>query len=316
MALGLAWMAPEAPYMPVATAGILSALEDAGHPATAHWQDVDHRAQLRLETDLTSDAVGELLAEAEWPSLSKIPWPPGTKVQGVQAIKPVLEKQDAPGDAFRTMVAAAPRAEARFLRALLTDAALDNNGIPSRSRLLRGVKSDLSGVANRPTTVTAAQLTAELDGGPEFRRKHGKHGSGLGLGLVPEIQTFGGTTGPDASTVGAYSPLLYILLWLGVMALPPVGVSRGPTRSVGGPLVTAGDVLSWPLWRIPVGLRALRSLFCLDSIHVEEPDSEALSRRGITAVHRARAVELSTNTDAFRWGQQVAQDRSAKTGGN
>lgn len=302
MALELAWMPAEAPYMPVATAGLLSALEHAGHPVTAEWRGVGQGLHLRLETDLVSDTAGELLVEAVWPSLDKIPWPPGTGADGVQAIKPVLEKQEVPADAFRTMVAAAPPTEARFLTGLLTDGALDNNGVPSRSRLLRGVKSDLSGVANRPKTVTAARLAAELANGPDFC----KGASGLGLGLVPEIQTFGGTTGPPASTVGAYSPLLYILLWLGVMALPPVAVSRGPARTVGGPLVTAGDLLSWPVWRLPVGLRALRSLFCLDAIHVEVPEAAALSKRGITAVYRARAVELSTMVAVYRWGQQVA----------
>jgi len=303
MGLELAWMSPEAPYMPVATAGLLSALEQAGRPATTHWRDVHHRAQLHVETELTSDAVGKLLAESDWPELDKIRWPAGTKTQGVQAIKPVLEKQEAPADAFRSMVATAPPTEARFLRALLTDGALDDNRVPSRSRLLRGVKSDLSGVANRPKAITAAGLAAELADGPDFRKGQ----SGLGLGLVPEIQTFGGTTGPSASTVGAYSPLLYLLLWLGVMALPPIAVSRGPNRTVGGPLITAGDVLSWPLWRVPVGLRALRSLFCLDAIHVDVPEVEALSRRGITAVYRARTVELSTMVAVYRWGQQVAQ---------
>jgi hypothetical protein len=56
-----------------------------------------------------------------------------------------------------------------------------------------------------------------------------------------------------------------------------------------------------------VGLRALRSLFCLDAIHVDEPEAEALSRRGITAVYRAHAVELSTMVAVYRWGQQVAR---------
>jgi len=303
MALELPWMAPQAPYMPVATAGLLSALEQAGQSASVLWRDLGDRLQLELETDLTTDAVGELLAEADWPSLERISWPPGTNLRGLQAIKPVLERQDIPADAFRAMVAKAPPVEERFLTGLLTDGALDNNGVPSRSRLLRGVKSDLSGVANRPKTVTAAGLAAELADGPHFR----KGASGLGLGLVPEIQTFGGTTGPSASTVGAYSPLLYLLLWLGLMALPPVGVSRGPNRTVGGPLVTAGDVLSWPLWRIPVGLRALRSLFCLEAIHVETPEAEALSHRGVAAVYRARAVELSTMVAVYRWGEQVAR---------
>lgn len=303
MALELSWMPPEAPYMPVATAGLLSALDQAGHPATAHWRDTRDRLQLWLDADLTPEELGLALAEAEWPCLAKIPWPPGTNTQGAQAIKPVLEQQGAPANAFRAMVTAAPATEARFLRALLTDGVLDDKGIPSRSRLLRGVKSDLSGVANRPKAVTAAHLTVELSSGPDFR----KGASGLGLGLIPEIQTFGGTTGPSASTVGSYSPLLYLLLWLGLMALPPVGVSRGWARSVGGPLVTGPDVLSWPVWRVPVGLRALRSLFCLDAIHTEEPQLDALAQRGVTAVYRARAVELSTMVAVYRWGQQVAR---------
>lgn len=303
MALTLGWVAPQAPYMPVATAGLLSVLEDAGHPATTWWEAADHALQLRLDTDLTADQVGQVVAEAAWPSLERIPWPRGADASGAQAVKPVLEREDFPADAFRKMVTGAPPVEARFLRALLTDGALDNNGVPSRSRLLRGVKADLSGISNRPKTVTADQVSAELASGPKFV----KGSSGLGLGLVPEVQTFGGTTGPAASTVGAYSPLLYALLWHGLMALPPVAVDRGPNKTVGGPLVTAGDVLSWPLWHIPVGLRALRSLFCLDAIHAEGPDAVNLEIRGITAVYRARALDLSTMVAVYRWGRQVAQ---------
>lgn len=302
MALALAWMPSEAPYMPIATAGLLSALEHAGQPATAQWREEDGRSTLLLNTDLDSETLGGLLAATDWPRLDRIPWPVGTP-SGAQAIKPVLEKQEHPADSFRVMVAAAPSVEARFLGALLTDGALDGNGVPSRSRLLRGVKSDLSGVANRPKAVSAERLAKEIECGPDFL----KDSTGLGLGLVPEIQTFGGTTGPDASTVKGYSPLLYVLLWLGVMALPPVPVSRGPNRTVGGPLVTAPDVLSWPRWEIPVGLRALRSLFCLDAIHVEVPNRRALSLRGITAVYRAHAVQLSTMVAVYRWGREVAQ---------
>jgi hypothetical protein len=303
MGLTLYWMPPEAPYMPVATAGLLSSLEGAGYPATACWREASGRLGLHLDTDLDPRMIAEVLVHAGWPSLDEIPWPPGADARKAQAIKPVLEKQDHPADAFRTMVEAANPAEATFLRALLTDGALDAGGIPSRSRLLRGVKSDLSGVASRPKTVTVENLAAEVTDGPDFR----KGSSGLGLGLVPEIQTFGGTTGPPASTVGSYSALLYLLLWLGVMALPPIAVVRGPVRTVGGPLVTAGDVLSWPIWQVPVGLRSLRSLFCLEAIHAEQPDARGLGRRGISAVYRAHAVKLSTMVDVYRWGEQVAR---------
>jgi hypothetical protein len=188
-----------------------------------------------------------------------------------------------------------------LLHAILTDGVLDSDGIPARSRLLRGVKSDLSSISEPPKRITADGLAAELRNGPDFRS--GK--SGLGLGLVPEVQTFGGTTGPDASTVGAYSALLYLLLWLGIMALPPVPVLRGSRRMVGGPLVTRPDVLSWPRWRIPVGLRSLRMLLSLDAIHRDAPDHGYLIQRGIDAVYRAHAVPLNNMVAVFRWGDLV-----------
>ena len=185
---------------------------------------------------------------------------------------------------------------------------LDGEGVPARSRLLRGVKADLSSVANPPKRVTATGLAAELREGPEFRSGQ----SGMGLGLVPEVQTFGGTTGPDASTVGAYSPLLYLLLWRGIMALPPVPIVRGSHRVVGGPLVARPDVLSWPRWRIPVGLRSLRTLFVLEMIHSDPSGEreraercEALLARGIDAVYRSRAVALNSMVAVFGWGERV-----------
>jgi len=74
---------------------------------------------------------------------------------------------------------------------------------------------------------------------------------------------------------------------------------------VGGPLVTEPDVLSWPRWRIPVGLRSLRTLLSLDAIHQAKPDPHYLTARGIDAVYRARAVPLSKTVVVFRWGEQV-----------
>jgi len=288
--------------MPVATAGLLAMLEEAQEPTTACWEHDGRRPRLRVQTDLAAEEIADLVVDAEWPSPERIAWPAGSNARRAQAIKPVLEKQTHPADAFRAMVARSPAPEQRFLRGILTDAVLDDKGVPSRSRLLRGVKSDLSGVSNRPTTVTSSGLARELSEGPDFHKGQ----SGLGLGLVPEVQTFGGTTGPEASTVGGHSPLLYMLLWKGVVALPPVGVERGHRKAVGGALVTGNDGLSWPVWRVPVGLRALRSLFCLDAIHTEAPESEALGKRGIAAVYRARAVELSTMVAVYRWGTQVA----------
>ena len=191
--------------------------------------------------------------------------------------------------------------EAKLLCAILTDGVLDADGVPGRSRLLRGVKSDLSSIAEPPKRITAEGLASELRNGPDFI--NGK--SGLGLGLVPEVQTFGGTTGPEASSVGAYSKLLYRLIWLGIMALPPVPVLRGPRRVVGGPLVTAPDVLSWPRWRIPVGLRSLRTLLCLGEVHEDAPGIHYLRERGIDAVYRTKAIPLNSMVAVFRWGEQV-----------
>lgn len=302
--LDLAWMPPQAPYMPVAVAGLLALLDEAGRPAVAQWIDGAHgRPALRIGTALGVDEVAELIAGAPWPQEDAIEWPrtDGTR-GGAQALKPLLKATDEPVAAFRAMVATAPPLEAALLRAIVTDAALDAEGVPMRSRLLRGVKGDLASVFKRPKTIKMERLAAELREGPDFRSGE----SGLGLGLVPEVQTFGGTTGPDASTVGAFSTLLYLLLWRGLIALPPLPVARGLALAVGGPLVTAPDVLSWPLWRMPLSSRGLRIAFMLAAIHAERPDGRFLRARGVDAVFRARAVELNSMVAVYRWGERVA----------
>lgn len=299
MALEIAWMPPHAPYMPVVTAGLLAVLADAGVPAMAGWDD--EGTCLHVDADVDADGLGNLLADLEWPSPDRIRWPGGRFGQG---LKPTLAAV-APGQRaseFRGMVAAAPPLEQRLLRAILTDGVLDGEESPSRSRLLRGVKADLSSVFKPPRGLERRALSAELRDGPDFR----SGSSGYGLGLVPEVQTFGGTTGPDASTVGAYSKLLYVLLWQGIMALPPLPVRRGWQRVVGGPLVTAPDVVSWPRWRFPVDLDGLRALYSLAEVHAEQPDAELLRAFGIDAVYRTRAVELSSMVAVYRWGERVA----------
>lgn len=299
MAIELAWMPSHAPYMPVATAGILSVLSDADIAATACWDGAG--TCLRIEGDIDADALAGLLAGLAWPSPERIRWPGGTFGQG---LKPTLSAAglDDPAGELRSMVDAAPPLEQRLLRAILTDGVLDGEGIPGRSRLLRGVKADLSSIFKPPKGIRAETLGIELQDGPQFVSGN----SGYGLGLVPEVQTFGGTTGPDASTVGAYSRLLYVLLWQGIMALPPLPVRRGWQRVVGGPLVTAPDVLSWPCWSFPVDVDGLRILLSLAEIHAEQPDGDTLRRYGIGAVYRARAVELSSMVAVYRWGERVA----------
>lgn len=294
----LAWMRPNAPYMPIATVGLLALLDQQGHDAAAHWADGPATPVLRVSTPLDEDEIGGLLIDAAWPSLERIPWPTGRWSQG---LKPTLKAIGNPAQSFRNLVDGAPALEAALLRSIVTDGVLDNDGIPARSRLLRGVKADLSSIAKPPKRMSAQGLAAELRQGPDFRSGE----SGLGLGLVPEVQTFGGTTGPEASTVGAYSSLLYLLLWRGIMALPPVAVVRGRRRTVGGPLVTEPDVLSWPVWRFPANLSMLRSLLSLASVHAAQPDERELSARGIDAVYRARAVQLNSMVAVYRWGERA-----------
>ncbi len=299
MAVQLAWMPAHAPYMPIATVGLLALLAEHDHRASACWLDGPSGAPvLSFDVALDVAAVAQLIATAPWPALERIGWPGGRWSQG---LKPTLKATADPAGTFRDLVADAPPLEARLLRAILTDGVLDGDGVPGRSRLLRGVKSDLSSIGEPPRKITAEGLAGELREGPDFRS--GK--SGLGLGLVPEVQTFGGTTGPDASSVGAYSTLLYLLLWHGIMALPPVPALRGSRRMVGGPLVTAPDVLSWPRWRIPVGLRSLRTLLSLGAIHRDPPDRRYLEERGIDAIYRARAMPLNNMVAVFRWGEQA-----------
>jgi len=126
------------------------------------------------------------------------------------------------------------------------------------------------------------------------------------LGLVPEVQTFGGTTGREASGVGAESALLARLLRHGILALPPTSAVRRGRRVVGGPLISDEGALCWPRWTIPCRARALRALFGLAAIHEPVPDPRRLEAAGIDAVFQATPQALSTTVAVFRWGRRVA----------
>lgn len=317
----LSWVPDRAPYMPVASVGLLQSLKEADPQAALGWSDSGNPFAppvLTLTTRLSIEQVAEKIVAAPWPQLDTLEWP----VRRGQAIKPSLHKQvgEAEDDAvavhtWRALAGLSTRAsdgegeqeeagrEAAhtLIAALLTDGVLDEKRLPGRSRLLRGVKADLSGVAKPPKT-TAAELTDELTHGPTWK----PGSSGLGLGLVPEVQTFGGTTGPTPSAVGAYSKLLYYLCWHGVMAMPPYAVRRGPQTVVGGPLFTDGATLSWPVWSMPLRRTALIALFGLEPVQVPEPDRELLRAHGIQAVFRSRAREINTMISVFGWGDRVA----------
>lgn len=302
MRFHLAWVRPEAPYMPIMVVGLLSALEDAGDgDARAGWKIDGPTQTLAVETALGREEIGAAIAEAPWPDLSRIPW---SQRLG-QAIKPMLAAAPDPiAELHRLRAdvrASGLVAEGRLLEAFVTDGVVDGGGGPGRSRLLRGVKADLSGISDQVDSDPGG-LIDELEAGPKWRS--GK--SGRGLGLVPEVQTFGGSTGPTPSDVGSHSALLYRLLWLGILRLPPVPVSRGPRRVVGGPLVCAPESLGWPLWTVELPLAPLRALLSLSSIHEAEPDSARLVDRGVAAVFRAESVPINSMVAVFRWGKRVA----------
>jgi hypothetical protein len=314
----LAWMAPQAPYAPVACVGLLDALHESDPRAAASWEghgDGVAPPAMTIHTTLSVAGMAEAVMATPWPALDSLDW----GVRPGQAIKPTLQKlvegagrdADAPA-AWRRLARLdgshdgragdeRSRAAARLISALLTDGALDGAGLPGRSRLLRGVKADLSGVGKPPST-RVEELENELRHGPVWT----SGSSGLGLGLVPEVQTFGGTTGPDPSSVGAYSKLLYRLCWLGIMAMPPYGVARGPQVVVGGPLFATPDTLSWPIWNAALGKVALITLFGLAAVHEPEPDRDLLRAHGITAAFRSRARALNTMISVFGGGDRVA----------
>jgi len=301
MSFPLSWMRPEAPYMPIAVAGLLSALEDAGRDATAVWREGPDGIVLELGTDLAAEEIADAVIEAPWPDLAEIDW--ATKLG--QAIKPMLAGADDPARELQRLRTAAAEAglvaETRLLNCLVTEAALDDGGAPSRNRLLRGVKSDLSSV-NEKVKLDRDKLARELTEGPQWVK--GK--SGRGLGLVPELQTFGGTTGREPSQVGSHSVLLYRLLWLGLLSLPPYGVVLRGRRVVGGPLVTDQSRISWPVWTVELGLSELKTYFCLSVVHEDERDGAFLAGRGIARVYSAEAVPINSMVSVFRWGRRVA----------
>jgi len=295
--IDLSWLRVDAPYMPVIAAGLLAVLADRDADVQAVWV-VDGRGErLRMMTALDCGECARAILDAPLPRPENVPWS-GPMRQG---LAPTLEATPNPLAEYRRLVEASAETERRMLRAIATDGALATSGAPARSRLLRGVKADLS--AFKPVRRTTAEaLSEELRTGPVFV----KGDTGESLGLVPELQTFGGTTGAQPSSIGAASPLLSRLLRHGVLALPPVGVTVRGARRVGGPLVTDGDHLSWPVWMFGCGLRELRALFSLRAVHRPEPDGTALGMRGVSAVYRSGLRALSTTVSVFRWGRRVA----------
>lgn len=312
----VSWVSPRAPYMPVAAVGLLDVLAAADPHVALGWQpseDPPGPPQLTLSTALPLEDVADTIATSPWPQLDVLDW----RATPGQAIKPTLKKlADSDTEALSywrrlagfatpptidTSTDSVRVATQRLVAALLTDGVLDSDGLPGRNRLLRGVKADLSGVT-KPPKMTPDEIAEELANGPVWA----PGSSGLGLGLVPEVHTFGGTTGPTPSNVGAFSKLLYRLCWHGIMAMPPFGAKHGARTIIGGPLFSDATTMSWPVWSMPLRRTALVALFGLAAVHAVDPDPELLRAHGIQAVFRSRAREINTMISVFGWGDRVA----------
>jgi len=282
--------------MPIVIQGLLTVLQPHDANISAAWSTGTGAPVLTVATTLERDEIARAVLQAPLPDVAAIAWP----TRNPQALGPSLAATDDPQAAYRTLIQAAAEPERRLLRAIATDQVVDDRGVPARTRLLRGAKSDLSAFAKlRRTTVDA--LATELRDGPDFLP--GK--SGTMLGLVPEVQTFGGTTGREASSVGAESALLARLLRHGILALPPTGAVRRGRRDVGGPLISDERELSWPRWTISCGPRSLRVLFGLASVHQTDVSARLRHTAGIDAVFRATPHALSTTVSVFRWGRRI-----------
>lgn len=292
----LDWMRADAPYMPIVVAGLLSVLADTDPHITASWIVDGSTRRLQVASHIDVDGIAAVLAKAPLPDIAAPHWPTSRP----QALGPSLRVTGNPLGVYRELVMAAAPAEATLLRAIATDQVLDDGGVPSRTRLLRGAKSDLSAFKEL-RSVGAAHLAAELRDGPSFLPGD----SGAALGLVPELQTFGGTTGRKPADVGAASALLSRLLRHGILALPPSSGTRRGRRVVGGPLVNEAGDLSWPRWTIPCGLGELRTLFSLAAVQDAEPDRRCLRARGVDQVFRSQPHKLSTTVAVFRWGKPI-----------
>lgn len=293
----LEWMRADAPYMPIATIGLLAVVSELDPTVSATWTTDGPARRLQITSALDTNQIATAIATAPLPDVSALRWP----TPKPQALGPSLRTTQHPLDAYHELLATAAQPEKKLLRAIATDQVLDNDRVPSRTRLLRGAKSDLSAFRTLKP-VPAQRLADELRYGPAFQAGN----SGDALGLVPEVQTFGGTTGRQPARIGAASALLSRLLRHGILALPPSSGSRRGRRIVGGPLANEDGELSWPRWTIPCGLRQLRTLFWLAAVHEPQPDPHALQQRGVDGVFRSRPQQPSTTVAVFRWGRRVA----------
>lgn len=296
MSVTLTWMRADAPYMPIATFGLLCVVSAQDPGVTAEWRPDGAGRVLHIETALDAEGIAAAVLDAPLPDTSSGSWPASG-----QALASALRRLPDPLGTYQRWVHDLEGPEHALMLALATDQLLTDEGLPARSRLARGTKGDLAPF--RPLRgATVAALADELVVGPDFRP--GK--SGAAMGLAPEVHTFGGTTGREPKSTGVESALLSRLIRHGIIHLPPSAGRQRGSRAVGGPLVSEEWALSWPRWTFPCGPKELRVLFGLAGVHAPEPDLAELIPRGIDAVYRSRPRKISTTLAVFRWGLLVA----------
>ena len=242
----LPWLLPQHPYTPVAAAGLLSL---AGDEARIWWED---DAGACLSTSQSVEVLEGRMWDSElWPSLARIPWQgrPG------QSLRAYLLRHDDPYMEYRRLIDESPAVEARWLQTIATDTGVyretDGRLRPLRSRMIAGLKSDLGGISQPVKRDPDEHLTDQY---PVWNgaRATGRRWQST-LGLAPEATPWQ----PEQS--GAYSPMLYRLLWHGLMALGCTAWRRPDSRHpyAGPPLLLDPDTMGWVCPREPVELSGL-----------------------------------------------------------
>jgi len=94
-------------------------------------------------------------------------------------------------------------------------------------------------------------------------------------------------------------------VWLAVEALPlfPCAITDGVLKTRGFSRREGRTEFSWPLWKYPLPLDAVRSTLALEEVTLAKPRLKDLRARGIFAVFRARRASLQKGYAIFRAAQ-------------
>jgi hypothetical protein len=91
-------------------------------------------------------------------------------------------------------------------------------------------------------------------------------------------------------------------VWLAVEALPlfPCAIADGVLRTRGFSRREGRTEFSWPLWKHPLPLDAVRSMLALEEVTLAKPKLKDLRARGIFSIFRARRASLQKGYSIFR----------------